>query len=113
MKMGEETERRPLNNKERWYKLLGIYKRMTSEGSVVFMEAKGKNNFLSAPLPEKVVVSFFVNEEGYFALSNLGLEACTLRLKMPWEDALTGERVESVPLSPGAFAILRWSGQKR
>lgn len=113
----QELKKKGLNppalNKERWYKLLGIYKRMTSEGSVVFMEAKGKNNFLSAPLPEKVVVSFFVNEEVYFALSNLGLEACTLRLKMPWEDALTGERVESVPLSPGAFAILRWSGQKR
>ena len=73
---------------------------------MVFMEAKGKNDFLGAPLPEKVVVSFFVNEELYLVLSNLGLEACTIPLNAPWEDVLTGEMVESVFLSPGTFALL-------
>ena len=73
---------------------------------MVFMEAKGKNGFLSAPLSEKVVASFFVNEELYLVLSNLGLEACTIPLRSPWQDVLTGERVERVLLSPGTFALL-------
>ena len=101
----------PALDRTRWVQLLGIYKRMTREGSVVFMEAKGKNGFLSAPLSEKVVASFFVNEELYLVLSNLGLEACTIPLRSPWQDVLTGEMVESVLLSPGTFALLTLQGE--
>jgi len=96
----------PALDKERWYKLLGIYKQMTKDGSVAFMEVKGKNDFLSAPLTEKMVASIFVNEDIYFALSNLGFSASTILLKTPCENLLTGETVEDVLLHPGMFAIL-------
>ena len=53
--------------------------------------------------PEKGVVVFFVDEELYLALSNLGLEAYTIPLNAPWEDVRTGEMVERVLLSPGTL----------
>lgn len=99
-------QRPPALDKQRWYKLLGIYKQMTKEGSVVFMEAKGRNEFVGAPLPKKVVASIFVNDGLYIAFSNLGFESCTIDLNESWEDMLTGKTVESVALATGEFALL-------
>lgn len=96
----------PALDKQRWYKLLGIYKQMTKDGSVVFMEAKGRCDFVSASLPENVVASIFVNDGLYLAVSNLGFESCALDLKEPWEDLITGETVRSIALPPGQFALL-------
>jgi len=104
----EQGLKLPELDKERWYKLLGIYKQMTKDDSIVFMEAKGRNDFLKAPLPEGMVASIFVNENIYLALSNLGREkAATATLKSTWEDQVTGETVKKVTLRPSTFTILK------
>lgn len=74
----------------RWCHYLELYKGMTEEETVVFMEINETDDILSK-IPENVIVSEFVNEERYMVVSNMTAEPYTVTLKEPWLNRETDE----------------------
>ena len=66
-----------------------LYKPMVKENSVAYIELK-ESEYILSPIPERVCVSMFVNEEEYLVVSNLGDEAYTLSLADEWTDRVSG-----------------------
>ena len=75
----------------RWCRYLDLYKGMTEEQTVVFMEVRETEDILSV-IPENVFVSEFVNENCYMVVSNMTDEPYELTLREPWMDRISGEQ---------------------
>lgn len=78
---------------------LALYKPMVTEGSVVRLEVRDCA-FVTSPVPEKVYLSVFTNEEQYMVASNLTDAVYELTLAEDWIDRETGikGRVFRVPV---------------
>ena len=69
----------------RWSRYLALYKEMTEDQTVAFMEIRESEEILSE-IPDNVFVTEFVNEERYMVVSNMTDQPYTLRLKDRWYD---------------------------
>ncbi|MBE6637763.1 MAG: hypothetical protein E7618_08195 [Ruminococcaceae bacterium] len=74
----------------RWCRYLELYKGMTEEQTVVFMEIRETEDILSA-IPHHVFVTEFVNENRYMVVSNMTDTPYTVTLRDCWQNRETGE----------------------
>lgn len=69
----------------RWCRYLELYKEMTQDQSIAFMEIRASDEILSQ-IPDQVFITEFVNENRYMVVSNLTDQPYTLQLKQTWHD---------------------------
>ena len=91
---------------ERWCRYLALYKPMVRENSLAYIELRDCDEILS-DIPDKVIVSMFVNEETYLVVSNLSGKDYTLNLRESWENRVTKERKNSISLKPEEMVFLK------
>lgn len=96
-----------ITNKKRWYKMLKIYKKVTKEGTVAFLEVKGENKFFKEKIPEDVIVSIFVNENIYISITNFLERNVILPLNRTFQNILNNEIIKEVLLKQDKFVILK------
>ncbi len=73
----------------RWSRYLALYKGMTEDQTVAFMEIRESADILSA-IPDNVFITEFVNEERYAVVSNMTDAPYEVVLAAPWRDRVTG-----------------------
>jgi len=73
----------------RWCDYLSYYLPMVEEDSLVFTELKN-SPLVQESLPKEVIMSLFVNEKCYLAVSNFTGAPYTLNLCENWRDRRTG-----------------------
>ena len=90
----------------RWCEYLALYRPMVERDSLVYIELRECDELVSA-IPEKVVVSMFVNEEKYLVVSNLEDAPYELVLRNKWCDRRSGEIKNSFIIEPGKIIFLK------
>ncbi len=88
-----------------WSCYMRLYAPMTTENSIAFCEIRKCDDVVS-DIPERVYASMFVNEETYFAVSNLTGEGYTLKLLGLWEDRETGIVSDSFEIKNDSIVFL-------
>ena len=88
-----------------WAKYFALYKPMVTENSLAYIELSDCEEILS-PLEKDVCASMFVNDETYFAVSNLTGEKYTLKLKGQWKNRETGEISDSFDIENNELLLL-------
>ncbi|MBR5543232.1 MAG: hypothetical protein IKU65_03970 [Oscillospiraceae bacterium] len=73
----------------RWCRYLKLYKEMTEDETVAFMEIRESEDVLSE-IPKNVFITEFVNENRYMVVSNLTDEPYELELRDNWTDRVSG-----------------------
>ena len=81
------------------------YAPMTKENSLAYVEIRKSDEILSE-IPQRVYASMFVNDETYFAVSNLTGEKYTLKLKGMWKNRETGEISDSFDIENESLLLL-------
>lgn len=89
----------------RWCKYLSLYTPMVTENSVVYIELRECDEILSE-IPDNVYASMFVNEETYFAISNLSADEYTLELRNIWKDRISGIESKAFKIKPKEILFL-------
>ena len=88
-----------------WAKYLSLYKPMVTQSSVCYVEVRESEEILSK-IPQDVYASLFVNEEMYFAISNLGEEPCEITFKSTWLDREKGSVGKTFTIPNGEMIFL-------
>ena len=96
-----------ITNKEKWYKMLKIYKEVTKEGTIVFLEVRGKNKFFKEKVPKDVIISIFVNENLYISIANFSSQDVILHPNKIFQNILNNEIIKEIFLKQDKFVILR------
>lgn len=90
----------------RFCRYLALYKEMTADETVAFMEIRSTDEILSE-IPPRVIVTEFVNENRYMVVSNLTDGPYTLTLASEWTDRVTHERKNSFVIPPKRMVFLK------
>ena len=69
-------------------------------------EEAGELDEILSEIPKRVYASMFVNDETYFAVSNLTGEKYTLKLKGMWKNRETGEVSDSFDIENDGLLLL-------
>ena len=85
---------------------LALYKPMVTDGSIARMEVRNCD-FITSPIPEKVYISLFTNEEQYMVVSNLTDAPYEVTLAEPWANRETGEEGTSFCVPVGKILFLK------
>lgn len=88
-----------------WKYYMKYYAPMTKENSLAYVEIRKSDEILSE-IPQRVYASMFVNDETYFAVSNLTGEKYTLKLKGMWKNRETGEISDSFDIENESLLLL-------
>ena len=75
----------------RWTRYMKLYRPMVAENSLAYVEIRQSDCILS-PIPDKVFISMFVNEEKYLVVSNFTGAPYTLDLQGEWINRQTDEK---------------------
>ena len=89
----------------KWQQYAACYQRMTKENSIVYVDLCESLAF-SAPLPDGVHASMFVNEAKYLAIANLSGEAQKISLSEPWTELESGSFAKEITLKAGDVRLL-------
>lgn len=73
----------------RWSRYLSLYKNMTADQTVAFMEIRESEELLS-DIPDEVFITEFVSEERYMVVSNLTDKPYMLTTRGIWKDRESG-----------------------
>ena len=95
-----------VENREKWFEYLELYKPMTTEASVCYMDI-GKNSITAFDLPDNIYMSLFINENCYLCISNTGDEEKTMVLKEAWLDRQTDSIVRELKLNRDEIRFLK------
>ena len=90
----------------RWSRYLKLYKEMTKDNTVVYMEIRSSSAILS-PIPENVYITEFVNHEDYLVVSNMGSSPYTVTLRDKWMDRQTMNVASSFTVEPKRIIFLK------
>ena len=96
-----------ITNKDKWYKMIKVYKEITKEGTTTFLEVKGKNKFFKNNISKNVIVSIFVNENIYISITNFSDRKVILYPNGTFQDILNTKIVKEISLKPDEFILLK------
>lgn len=91
---------------DRATKYLKLYKPMVEEGSVARVEIR-EAEFIKSPIPEKVYISLFSNEEQYLVITNLTEKPYELVLDGTWINRETNDEGKIFTVPHGKLLFLR------
>ena len=90
----------------RWSRYLALYREMTADQTVVFMEIRASREIVSK-IPENVFITEFVGEKRFMAVSNMTEQPYTLTLASRWKDRVSGAEGSVFSVPPKRIAFLR------
>ena len=90
----------------RWCRYLELYKEMTEDETIAFMEIRESGEILSE-IPENVFITEFVNENRYMVVSNLTDKPYEIALSEPWKNRVSQEEKERFTVPPKRMIFLK------